>query len=370
MNFKKYIYIFHEFNRRHDSIQELKINIKRGITPDELKADIATDWIPDKVERIYFFPGCSVPRFKVREKFSVTIKPEYATSAFISPSGLQTSDNMFDVYNNAIPYDGKIFGDYLARIYGDNHHFVIKYKSLLLNCDDKIIINEDTQYKLQWNGTVDAVYPIRLYDWMLNENKHEVDAYPDAENFYCPVPNSDLSKLTCDIYNQDAILKILNEDSLIINEKKYAELRTMANSSDEENIILVMELMSNADYAKSFVYLMLLLKEFEKPIGNRKKEINHVNFKALLTYLSLEPRTIKNISLEMLTAGMKKHKQFTRSNVQRITQFFIGEHINPGGDFEAGPVLKPALNDTLDDYMVEEDEIHIPEDENNDNFNL
>lgn len=369
MNFKKYIYIFHEFNSRYDSIQELKINIKKGITPNQLKADLATDWIPDKAERLYFFPGCSVPRFKVRKKFNVTIKPEYATSAFISPSGLQTSDSMFDVYNNVITYNGILFGEYLTRIYGDDYHFVIKYKSLLLNCEDEVIIHDTTYNKIRWGGVINAIYPINLYHWV-NEQDVYIESRPPLDAFYCPVPNSDISLLTCEIYNQDAILKIINEDSLIINENKYMELRTMANSSDAENVILVMELMSNADYAKSFVYLMLLLKEFEGKISSRKKEINHVNFKALLTYLSLEPRTINNISLEMLTAGMKHHKQFTRSNVQRITQFFIGTHINFGGDFEEGPVLKPDLNDTLDDYMVEEDEIHIPEDKDNDNFNL
>ena len=157
---------------------------------------------------------------------------------------------------------------------------------------------------------------------------------------------------------------------MVIDEQKYAELRLMANSSDAENIILVMELISNANFEKSFVYLLLLLKEFNSQIKARRKEIGHVNFKALLNFLDLDEKSLVNIDIEMLMTGMKKHKQFTRPNVQRISQFFATNLAAfPETDhFTSGPVLKAEAESLLDDYIIEdEDEIHVPE---QDNFNL
>ena len=137
-----------------------------------------------------------------------------------------------------------------------------------------------------------------------------------------------------------------------------------------------MELMANANYKKSFVYLLLLLKEFKTEISARHKEISHVNFKALLNFLDLDEKKMSYITIEQLTAGMKKHKQFTRSNVQRVTQFFAAgqnpeQHSDNGitntTHFTTGPVLRQDMEHELDDYAVE-DEIEIPEEE--ENFNL
>lgn len=362
------------------------IRVRNGITNDNLKKVVLNTWEPvDEKERPYFFSGCSVPRFKVREKWNITIKAEYATAAFISADGLKGTEDMFDVEHCMRMVDGKLFGDWLEHIYSPKHHFVVKYRSLLQNCEDVILINKDTLYhSCQWNTPKDSITATPIQKW-----DRAVDWSNDSEtvNFYIPVRNSNLSKITCPIYSQDAILKLLNVDNLIINDKKYEELRLMANSSDEENIILVMELMANADYKKSFVYLLCLLKEFNSKIIARKKEINHVNFKALLHFLDLDKRKLCDITIEQMVTGMKKHNQFTRANLQRITQFYaVSNHPRYGthpdwalrdletSHFTAGPVLRADVEDELD-YEVDEDEVQIPTQEpepepEEENFNL
>ena len=363
-----------DVQRKHGPYSKINIRIKNGITSEDLSNEMNDDWTPDPKDRLYFFPGCAVPRWKVRDKYSTTIKPEYATAAFISSGGLKSSDDMFDAIPSAVLVDGDYIADWFVGIYGKDHHLVIKYKSLLLNCEDQVVVSNDVLYKLKFGCPNDAVYPANIRKH--RQRRHGEDEYsvviPSSEplSFYSPVFDSSLNKLKCPIYSQDAIIKLLNEDNMVIDEQKYAELRLMANSSDAENIILVMELISNANFEKSFVYLLLLLKEFNSQIKARRKEIGHVNFKALLNFLDLDEKSLVNIDIEMLMTGMKKHKQFTRPNVQRISQFFA-THLAafPETDhFTSGPVLKPEAESLLDDYVIEdEDEIHVPE---QDNFNL
>ena len=375
MNFKKYIVLDIDTQRKRGSYPTINIRIKNGITNDALSDELEQDWTPDPKDRVYFFPGCAVPRWKVREKFNTTIKPEYATAAFISSGGLKASDNMFDVIQSAVLIDGDYIADWFEGIYGKNHGFVVKYKSLLLNCENQVVLSDDALYKVKYGCPDDAVYPAALRQHRhrkYGENEWAPDIPCSAVvSFYSPTVNSNLNKLNCQIYSQDAMIKLLNVDNMVIDEEKYGELKLMANSSDEENIILVMELMANANYKKSFVYLLLLLKAFNSQITSRKREIGHVNFKALLNFLDLTEKSISDINIEMLMTGMKKHKQFTRANVQRISQFFA----TPGrflttDHFTNGPVLKPEAESLLDDYIIEdEDEIQIPEEQEG-NFNL
>jgi len=379
MNFKKHIIITTPPGSYWQPYDKLFIQIRNGITDQALKKSLTSDWTPAKNDRVYFFPGCTVPRFKVRAKYNTTIKPEYATAAFIAPGEIKATESMFDVMDGCYLVDGKIFGKWLSKVYGKNHYFAVKYHSLLLNCEDYIVMTGDAWDKTGYNCPIDAINdPEGMRDWHIGD-RDNIKTTEDYLSFYSPVHNSDLTKLTCPIYLQDAIIKLLNEDNIVINEKKYEELRLMANSSDEENIILVMELMANANYKKSFVYLLLLLKEFREKISNRKKEINHVNFKSLLNFLDLDQRKLDSIDIEQLMTGMKKHKQFTRSNVQRVSQFFAAgqspdkqtshpdDGITDTKHFTTGPVLRPELEHLLDDY-TEEEEILEPSQEDDTNL--
>jgi hypothetical protein len=380
MNLKKYMLLDTTgAGGRWTNYESFTIKIKTGITSTMLNEELILDWTPKATDRLYFFPGCNVPRFKVRDKYNTTIKPEYATAAFISAKGLKASDSMFDVHKQLTFVDGDYVGKWLAEIYGQDHHFVLKFKSLLLNCENTIAICDDTKGRINYGAPNDAPFPKALRDsnTFYNRDDDESNLTGDVANLYVPVLNSALNKITCPIYCQEAVIKLLNEDNIVIDEKKYEDLRVMANSSDEENIVLVMELISNANYSKSFVFLLLLLKEFKDAISKRRKEINHVNFKSLMTFLELDEKKIKNISLEMFVAGMKKNKQFTRINVQRVTQHFA-QGMTPGkwndtGEadskhFITGPVLRLDMVDELD--APEEEKVVTEVTEPTDNFNL
>lgn len=372
IHFKKYIVL--DCNgkcNKYSNFDSFSIKIKTGILSNHLKDQLSVNkWTHAINDRLYFFPGCSVPRFKIKDKYNVTIKPEYATAAFISANDLKASDNMFNVINNVMMLDGNSIQEWFAFLYGPQHHLTIKLKSLLLNCENEILADNNLYYQLLFRSPQDALYSESLHHFIKDrygDCRYGIES-KDVVNFYHPTYNSNLTKLTCPIYLQDDILSTINDNQLVIDEKKYQELRLILNSPDKDNIILAMELMSNADYKKSFVYLLLLFKEFNSKIENQKKEIGHVNFKSLLTYLDLNSKTM-DMSIESFMSKLKSHKQFTRKNVQYLTQFYRGtcntDH------FTTGAILNPTYESILDDdsILLTEDTIQVDESEN-DNFNL
>lgn len=360
MNLKNYLILEREGPRTQ--IRRIKMMVRKGITADQIMDtfNLEDEWVPSDNERIFFFPGCSVPRFKVREKFKVTIKPEYATAAFMSPKQLKSAEGIIDA-RQYITIQSKVVEKYYELVYGPSHFNTIKLKSLLLNCDDLVLVTVEDYSAFYEHGPKD-VQGTTAFGNVITD-RAQMPYYWTVRNeaieFYS-INTALFDKLKCTLYTQDAILKILNQGKIIIDAVKYQELRLMASSGNKEDLTLVMELMANADYDKSFVYLLILLKEFSSKFF-AAPTVHHVNFKGLLEYFELTPKTLNNLNIEHFTKTMKKLGKFTRANVQRVSQFF-GEHGN--GNFNSehfltGPVLKPEVERELDDFVSDADEIQI-----------
>jgi len=369
LNLKKYIILSANANGKYTNYPSISIKVKTGILAEDLKLQLENNrWTPDDKDRLYFFPGCSVPRFKIKDRFNTTIKPEYATAAFISANDLKTSENMFTVHSQMYKRSLESTISWFNRIYGSEHHLSIKLKSLALNVQDDVLFHEDDSYQLNYKCPDDALYPNTFKDWMHSCGNNSINH--DNTRFYQIQPDHQLSKITCPIYLQDEIIKLLNDKQTVIDEKMYRELNMMLDSSDSGNIILAMELMANANFKESFVHLFFLLKKHSRKIGKQKKEVNHVNFKSLLTFMGLTEKTMCNIDIESILTQLKKHKQFTRRNVQQISSLFSGNGYDTT-HFTTGPVLRIEHESILDDEIElpeQDDESLIESDE--DNFNL
>lgn len=363
---KLFIELYREDNvkRRYSNYDEIKIRVKSGIEGSMMKEGLAKDYKPKPDDVLYFIPGCSVPRFKLKDKFKTTIKPSNATVAFVSSSTEVSNENMLCVQRNLYKINGQNVLNYIKSIHGHNSNKALKFASLLLNYGDEIYIHEDEWYRLKYYR--DNKYPgsETFYAYMkrttgiqhLSEEEcGRLDSEYNGVRFYYKGATSKIADLNCPIYHQDEIIKYLNDSQMVIDEQQYNQLRMMGNSSDEENIILVMELMANCDYEKSFIYLLLLLKEFNSQIQDRK-EFQHVNFKAMLSFLGMDPRRFntqtEDINHYMMI--MKKYNKFTRSNIQRLTQFFTHTKLD-NNTWTYGPILKKSANDQLD----EEDETNV-----------
>jgi hypothetical protein len=296
---------------------QIKPKIISAYKAENDKIDISTakGYALSEDDVVYILPGTTIPRFKVRNKVKITNKPENATVAFV-PSVIKDYQEINGITYSIHKGDLESFIDVVY----DSHNPISKLiKSLLKNYE---VV---TSWRTKW----DIVNNIEKWGNFINKT-NTVSLYK------LPQESEDLLKrLTCPIYQAEELLLAVSEDSLAIDHERYTEMRAMFKSADEDTIIMGMELLANADYDKSLLYILLLLKEF----GHKfyyKKQVNHVNFKAMMNYIGLPKRKLKRsdgnrttwktseyITLDDAVDILKKHNQFTKDNVSNITTLFI-----------------------------------------------
>jgi hypothetical protein len=332
----------------------IKLKVVEGFFRNEIKKALSVKdkWDPVGKDKLYFFPGCNVPRFKVREKFACTIKPENATAAFVSKSTMIGSNTTFIHYSNVFPIDlvqSTLFMNVLKE-----EHINQLFLSILANnniesinvCqslwDQYYYVDEYTKDSTSFRDYV--ITPRSRYNWRYKCQASEYQLLTINKK-------NNLDKMTCDIYFEETLLIHLNENNLIINKEKYNELRSFGTANDKENLVLMMELMSNCDFKESIVYLLFLLKEFGSSL-TPLKESSHVNFKSLLSFLKLEKKKYSQIDIHQMTIILRHHKKFTRENAQIISQLFSHDYIDYDNQDEeiwmSGPILRPDMSSILD----------------------
>lgn len=369
---------------RHPIVEAepLKVKIRRGIITKDVheSLDVKDDWVPGENERPYFFPGCTVPRFKVRESFNITIKPEYATAAFISPETLKESEDGFETLTRMYQYPLSEILSWIKTAYGKDHAFTVKVQSLSLNCENTILIHNDCVDKLR-----SAALLIKSNPDFNNLSTEDRKIMTYTENFYTdrttlniPTMDSILNRLNCDIYDQKCMLKLVNKDCITVDEGRYKELCVMAEASDKDNLSTVMELIANCDFDKSCIYLLCLLHKYGKEMAPMKGA-SHVNFKSLLHYFGLTIKDIKvpskraskvdsMLTLDKLIASLEDLGKLTSKNFQRLVSLFpLTEEAELKQAYKyviPSFALKEEYLDQLDDEEIIEDADDIDIDEN------
>lgn len=334
---------------------QIKPKIVKGFLRTELDEafTVQSEFIPqgNGKDKLYFLPGCSVPRFKVRNLFNVTIKPLNATAAFVSKDGLQGSENTLNHYADLCPisvYEARIFMDAV---------YVEKSKQVF----DMLLTNNPTVNTIYvtpriWNmGSWGTGFGYKPFQTCIPKEIHQHRFKQVCKNneyqLLSPIHGSDIAKINCPVYYEESLLKLLNVGNIEITEEKYEELRSFGRTADKENHILMMELMSNSDFEKSIFYLLALLKEFGKKIV-LLKERDHVNFKSLLSFLNLTDKNLEKMSIQRMTLCLKQHKQFTRTNAMKLSTLCLYDQFNQtqsDGYWALGPVLKPEYENQLND---------------------
>ena len=253
-----------------------------------------------KKTKIYFLPGCNIPRFKVREFCKAhghTIvldykKADIAISGTKSKSLISRLNHQYSVRE----HDGiKAIILSLQQLYHNNNLAIEKsdfdtIKSFIDKTEtpDKIFCSWDIAYR----------YPFRDY-------KDDISRVMESSNSWISTER-DLDEITylmekdIPIVNQNVLSNLLN--TVVIDKEMYTELSKMLDSEDHNNHVLAMEMMANTDYEESALYLLFLLKNHSSVISY-SKVWNHVNFSALKQFFDLDryiPRDIDSI-LDILT---------------------------------------------------------------------
>ena len=106
------------------------------------------------------------------------------------------------------------------------------------------------------------------------------------------------------------------ENAIIIDEEVFKNLSSMFMSTDQDNHILAMEIMSNCNYKKSLLYIELLFMDHSQTMVNTGKK-NHVNFKSLCSYLSKDS-TYLSTSLDDVMESLEIKGQLTKENIEKL----------------------------------------------------
>jgi hypothetical protein len=306
-----------------------------------------------KGDRIYFLKGTTVPRFKIRNKIkhlgaSITNSLSAATIVVGSPEAI---DNIVTKAYTHLCCSKNLI-TWLERYYPIGCLDLIKLSQAINKLGNpKVLVSF-------YNTELDSSDLSETYKQKMEAQNPDYDENTDPENpsisTWIYSFKGDVSEDLKEAYtknllkmvSQEALLKDINTDNITIDRQTFEELRVMFNSTDNQNKVLAMEIMANADYEKSLVYLLLLLKEFEKEIYG-SKEKKHVNFKALLNYTGFQFKQRGATTIDDIVEILKKKNAYTKESLEIILPIVQEDLIYQSEHFEFKAQIKPEIQDQL-----------------------
>jgi hypothetical protein len=257
----------------------------------------------------------------------------------------------------------------MGKMTGSNWYYIADAEVILNNV---IQICKDEYYIEKLVTALDASGATKICsDWSdmrnclaRNEHNHYNSGYIYAvEEEYIDAYNGMQGK---PIYNETELLTNINgDDSTIIDEEVFQQLKNMFESSDNDNHVLAMEIMANSHYEKSVLYLQMLLSNYSHEISNSHTR-NHVNFKSMLSYFNWLPRDIGNRNAETIVKIIDDKGLLTVDMIKRLYKeytYSIHGGINYDDVFEVKEVT--IKQEYLDKLNLSSLNLINPEEENN-----
>ena len=299
-----------------------------------------------KDDRLYFMPGCTVPRFKVKQLckeigLSVVKSPDSATVAI---RGEETPEEIVKSDYAHYYFTKDQILNFVTKNYGAGVMGVYDLKKLLTldTTFDVVEINDYSTRELMcgknnvdWVITTTAPKTSTIYLWM-SETKRLAD--------FDTIIESGMK-----IADQMDLLAIINSHNM--DEAMYYETKKMFESEDTNNRVLAMELMANCDYEKSAVYLLSLYQIFQSEIRN-SKEVDHVNFKSFLKFFNLDKNNHTN--LNNFVQKLIEKRMLTSSNLS-ILMNLVKEDLTKNLKCSYFEVTEIGPNEELTQAIAEAD---------------
>jgi len=304
-------------------LKKVMVFQKSGLSRSDLLLD-GKEYNPTPKDRLYFYPGCSILRHKVREwgktdNITITRHQDKATAEFIA---MNTLKQMFtDQYITKVSKD--MFIEFLTLNYPEDN-FELQIDEIRNTVSDFVYLDIGWDIQ-QWllfdsqnnnnngkNRAKEVGITISLKDlwrkYNLNAAKHDqihrgFTAWMDDKTF------DQLTHLfnSTKVYTQESLIQHINKGATIIDNGMYMQLNNMLASNNKEDIIVAMECMANCNLDRSLGKILLLLKNHYGSAIHSRKEKNHVNFKSLLTFINMPGLnwiTYDNIIDNMMDKGL------------------------------------------------------------------
>lgn len=325
------------------------------VSKEETNPLFQKEYIPQAKDRLYIFPGCTIPRFKLKlvcDNYNIAIsKTKDKANIIISDPDANIEDRYFKSFGNCYQAMKKPLLDYLRKSSASLGELIQAIENLE---EDTVLIHNTAIYHFrEWglNG--------RRYIF-IDEDDVEYGKYTTSEINCLPECISLRQYLNDEakaeflnmatakkLYHQDAIIKLINGSAAVIDESMYQSLRSMFESNNNSDIQVAMEAMANCDIEKSITYLLLLFKEYGKDALYNHPSKHHVNFKSLTKYLLGKGHYMHNLDIDNcveilrdkgllnsqnLSVFMKEAKEIVREKGE--TEYFVVTDVIPREDIQ------------------------------------
>lgn len=278
---EKFVHIDLNNGSEGNNIRGFNVDIIEGLEDSVSTFVNAKGYVPTKGDTIYLLPGVNIPRMKLKDLalnlgIRVVRDPEKANVVFSGKSsvGKLTTSNWYYFA------DANIILENVKKLCSDQYYI------------DKLdVAISSTGAKRVCSGWSDMRNTLCNGDMSIYESQYIYGIEPEYQETYDAIQGKP-------IYCESELLTNINgDDSTIIDYDVYKQLKSMFESSDNDNHILAMEIMANSHYENSVLYLLMLISDFSNVISNTHTK-NHVNFKSMLAYFNWIPRQISSQSAD------------------------------------------------------------------------
>jgi hypothetical protein len=274
-------YLFFHVEADGSEVQ-IKVEPIYGSTNSKADLQISTaDYVPTKGDKLYFLPGVNIPRVKLKDlTIEYGIKSvrniDDATHIFAGNATVHkmcTNQWMYKMRTDLFKQVYETVKDKMDDYYTENVDAALEFYT-----EKYIFMDYSSSNEIRNEG---VFFEARNIDGVLKCLQNSKTFYAVQDEYRKYFPNI----LNTEVLNDATLLKYINgPDAVVIDSVMFEQLSDMFKSSDNDNHVLAMEIMSNSNYIDSLLYLELLFKEHSSKIYNSHTK-KHVNFKSLLGYL-------------------------------------------------------------------------------------
>jgi len=312
------------------------------------------EYIPTDKDKLYFLPGVSVPRIKLKD---------LATQRGIKTTRDITTANAIFASNRSLD---KIT-DY-------------KWYYAFSTADFKLFFEAAKEYiEVQDVESISTALEFYTEDIILTDHlgtrimcddgsPHQLDKPTNGSTRFTYFKNdyADLGKLLlngglCNIYDETEILKHVNgDDCVTIDLDMYKNLSEMFDSDDTDNHTLAMEIMANCNYTDSLLFLEMLFMDYSSIMSYRESK-GHVNFKGLLSYLD-KRSTNMSTNIDEAMNSLREKGKMTKDNVQTLLMHQCGKNLSISGSYNYFSIKSISLKEEYLQEMGEDLDFKIQPD--------
>lgn len=345
---------------------------------------LKNDYKPVAGDKLYIFPECNIPRFKVKgfcEANNISIV-KFKDKANIWFTNKTNIEKCFDYKNYTKAVKKTSFLKYLdeakkrssdpqlAQLYIDiqnvENDFILVYRSIIYNCNQHGLFNgpkyeflERSDLEKEDDNGYIIPYDESLLDIINEDDDYYSFADDENKNEYISLFNHG------NVYDESALVSQLNSE-LVMDKEIYEGMKNLFESDDSSNHKVAMESMANCDFLKSAIYLLFLVKDYRYRMFDSDMK-NHVNFKSFLKFFNINLRTY--MSFDNIVKTLIDKDIMTRENLELIMPFATEEVFKSGeteyfkatGVTHSDEVEKAMAKHEIKPQPVQETEIEIPE---------